>query len=401
MISPFLLQGRRLRSANGGGRVSFSAEVYSVGEGNKLTIAVLFGGRSGEHDVSLQSAASVIEAMDKEKYNIVPVGITEEGLWLAGGDPLQALLQKDIPGTSTYVTLATKPYAPGLVLLDMGSASVAESFIPLDAVFPVLHGTNGEDGTVQGLLELAGLPYVGAGVLSSATAMDKAVMKILFRYNNLPQGDFFYFSAARWEAEEEELLALIEKRFDYPCFIKPANLGSSVGVSKVSSREMLRRGIQEALRYDLKVIVEEFIPGRELECSVLGDDNPLASVPGEVIPCNDFYDYQAKYLDQRSRLLIPAPLEPEREKELKKLAVQAFEAVECSGLGRVDFFYCEEEQQIYINEINTMPGFTSISMYPKLWEASGLPYTELIDKLIEIALRRHARQTRLETKFRA
>ncbi len=372
-----------------------------MAKGKKLTVAVLFGGRSGEHAVSLKSAASVIEAMDKEKYNIVPVGITEDGFWLAGGNPMEALLQKDIPGSCFYASLATKPFASGLLLLDVGSSTEAESFIPLDAVFPVLHGTYGEDGTVQGLLEMAGLPYVGAGVLSSAAAMDKAVMKILFRHNGLPQGDFFYFSTLRWEAEKENLVALIEKRFGYPCFIKPANLGSSVGVSKVSSRDMLYRGVQEALRYDLKVVVEEFIPGRELECSVLGDENPLASVPGEVIPCNDFYDYKAKYLDERSRLLIPAPLEPGVEEELRKLALYAFQAVECSGLGRVDFFYLEEEQRIYVNEINTMPGFTNISMYPKLWEASGLPYVELIDKLIEIALLRHARKTHLETKFEA
>lgn len=370
-------------------------------EGNKLTVAVLFGGMSGEHAVSLKSAASVMAAMNQEKYTIVPVGITEEGLWLAGGDPLETLRQKNIPGACSYASLVTDPIAPGLVLLGQGSAKKGGFFIPLDAVFPVLHGTNGEDGTVQGLLELAGLPYVGAGVLSSAAAMDKAVMKILFQHNGLPQGDFFHFSASRWKLEEEHLVSLIERKFGYPCFIKPANLGSSVGVSKVSNRDTLRSGVLEALRYDLKVVVEEFIPGRELECSVLGDEQLLASVPGEVIPCNDFYDYKAKYLDDRSRLLIPAPVGPEVEEEIKELAVRAFQAVECCGLGRVDFFYREEGQRVYVNEINTMPGFTSISMYPKLWEASGLPYPELVDRLIEIALQRHARRSRLETKFRA
>jgi len=365
--------------------------------GEKLKVGILFGGRSGEHAVSLLSAASVISAMDRNKYEIVPVGITEDGRWLAGGDPMKALLDKDIPGDCFFTTVVTDPHAPGLLLLDEKASS--RGFLPLDVVFPVLHGPYGEDGTVQGLLELAGLPYVGAGVLSSAAGMDKAVMKILFRHRGLPVGDFLFFRSPEWTRNRVSLLKKIEESLGYPCFVKPANLGSSVGVNKAAGQEELVWCIEEALRYDCKVIVEAYIRGREIECSVLGDDEPVSSVPGEIVPAAEFYDYRAKYLDNSSLLLIPAPLKPDVQERIQAYAVEAFQAVECSGLGRVDFFYDEEEDSIYVSEINTIPGFTAISMYPKLWEASGLPYTELIDRLILMARERHRRKSMLLSKY--
>lgn len=361
----------------------------------KINVGVLFGGRSGEHEVSLESAASVMEAMDPEKYNIIPVGISKEGRWLAGGNPMEALRKKIIPGDCSYATMITDPASPGILLLDRRGEPCRSGFIPLDLVFPVLHGPFGEDGTVQGLLELAGIPYVGAGVFASAAGMDKEFMKILFRHRGLNVGDYLVFNAWRWEKEQDAILLEIEEKLGYPCFIKPANMGSSVGISKCTSREFLVQGIQEAFRFDLKVIAEATISGREIECSVLGDESPIASVPGEIIPCNDFYDYSAKYLDNRSRLLIPAPLEMEIVESIQSCAVEAFLAVECSGLARVDFFYQPDEKRIVVNEINTMPGFTSISMYPKLWEAGGISYPHLIDRLIDIAIGRFQRKKNL------
>lgn len=363
----------------------------------KIRIGVLFGGRSGEHAVSLLSAASVMAAMDKNKYDIIPIGITEDGRWLAGGDPLQALRKKELTRGCFHASLVTNPLEPGLFLFE---GDKAVEFIPLDVVFPVLHGPYGEDGTVQGLLELAGIPYVGAGVLSSAAGMDKEVMKILFQHSGLPVADFIAFKDRRWEKDSSSIIELIEGKIGYPCFVKPANLGSSVGVSKAFGQEELRAGIEAALSYDRKVIVETFIDGREIECSVLGGDEPVSSIPGEIIPSGDFYDYRAKYIDNRSRLIIPAPLEAEAAGKIRRYAIQAFQAVECSGLGRVDFFYREKEKEIYVSEINTMPGFTEISMYPRLWEHSGIPYGELIDKLVEIALERQRQKSRLLTGYK-
>jgi D-alanine-D-alanine ligase len=369
----------------------------------RIRIGVLFGGRSGEHAVSLLSAASVMAAMDKNKYEIIPVGITEDGRWLAGGDPLQALQQKEVPGDCFFAALVTNPLSPGLVLFkENGSKEQGREveFIPLDVVFPVLHGPYGEDGTVQGLLELMGAPYVGAGVLSSSVGMDKEFMKILFQHSGLPVADFIALKDYRWERERSSIIEMIEEKIGYPCFIKPANLGSSVGVSKASDQGELITGIETALRYDRKAIVETFIDGREIECSVLGGDDPVSSIPGEIIPSGDFYDYRAKYIDDRSQLIIPAPLEPEIREKIREYAILAFQAIECCGLGRVDFFYREREKEIFVSEINTMPGFTKISMYPKLWEHSGIPYSELIDKLVEIALERERQKSRLLTGYK-
>jgi len=366
----------------------------------KLNVAVIFGGRSAEHDVSLVSAAAIMGALDRQKYNIIAVGISREGRWLAGGDPLQALRSGNIPGDCSFATIVTDPAKPGMILLDPRESGRIAGFLPLDAVFPVLHGPFGEDGTIQGLLELAGLPYVGAGMLGSAAAMDKEIMKILFRRWDLPVGDYLRLTASCWKNREDEHARAVEETLGYPCFVKPANMGSSVGISKVRDRGSLLAGVREALRFDRKVLVEAFIPGRELECSVLGDETAAsASLPGEIIPCNEFYDYHAKYHDDRSRLLIPAPVPAGVRRKVQEYAVQAFHAVECSGMGRVDFFYEEETGHVTLNEINTIPGFTNISMYPKLWEASGIPFPTLLDRLLAIARERAAQRHSLNNPY--
>ena len=339
---------------------------------SKTRVAVLFGGRSGEHEVSIRSAASVIEALDKEKYEVIPLAITPEGRWLPPAESVRLLPadSQDSLSTETSVALSKEP----------GATSGVE------VVFPVLHGTFGEDGTVQGLLELADVAYVGAGVLASAAGMDKDVMKRLFRERGLPCVEY----AAVLRGRRHEAIGELEQRFGYPMFVKPANLGSSVGISKAKDREGLRQALDLAAEYDRKLVVEPAIEGPELECSVLGNDEPEASVPGEIKPGAEFYSYEAKYLDETSELIIPAALTDKQTREVQRLAVAAFEAIEGSGLARVDFFVEESTGRVLLNEINTMPGFTSISMYPKLWEASGLSYADLIDRLIELAKQRHA-----------
>jgi D-alanine-D-alanine ligase len=340
----------------------------------------LFGGRSGEHEVSIRSATSVIHALAGSRYEVIPVAITKEGRWLPPAESVRLLPgdAQSSTSTETAVTLSKEP----------GSTS------GVDVVFPVLHGTFGEDGTVQGLLELADVAYVGAGVIGSACGMDKDVMKRLFREAGLPTVP--HLTMLRGEFRER--IAEAEKQFGYPLFVKPANLGSSVGISKAHDAEELRVALDLAAHHDRKILVEPAIDGREIECSVLGNDRPEASVPGEIIPSRELYDYEAKYLDEGSRLLIPAPLTEQQTQEVQRLAVGAFRAIECCGLARVDFFLERATGHILLNEIHTMPGFTSISMYPKLWEASGVPYKELIDRLIQLALERHAdkRATRFE-----
>ena len=343
-------------------------------------IAILFGGRSGEHEVSIRSAASVINALDQAKYEIIPVAITKEGRWLPPGKSVELLPPgaREATSTATAVTVSQEP----------GSAS------GVDVVFPVLHGTFGEDGTVQGFFELADIAYVGAGVLGSACGMDKDVMKRLFRDAGLPTVEHI----ALLRRDSRGRVAELEERFGYPLFVKPANLGSSVGITKAHNREELLGALDLAGQFDRKIVVERAVNGREIECSVLGNDDPQASLPGEIVPAHEFYDYEAKYLSEDSKALIPAPLTAEQTASVQRLAVAAFRAVECCGLARVDFFLENETGTILLNEINTMPGFTSISMYPKMWESSGLPYAELIDRLIELALERQAekRQTRFE-----
>jgi len=363
----------------------------------KTRVAILFGGRSGEHEVSLASARSVINALDPSRYEIYPVGITHSGRWITTGDPM-ALLEAGDEAAIQELLSSDPPLPSGR--RELVPSIPRGTFPEIDVVFPVLHGTFGEDGTVQGLLELADLPYVGAGVLGSALGMDKVVQKMLLAHHGVPIVDYVMLLRSRWDREPQACIAEIENRFRYPVFIKPANLGSSVGVSKAHNREELEQGLALAARYDRKILVERAVNAREIECSVLGNDEPVASLPGEVVPSNEFYDYHAKYIDGRSELHIPADLSPKLTEQVRELAICAFQAIDCSGMARVDFFLCRDTGQLYVNELNTIPGFTEISMYPKLWEASGLPYPQLLDRLIELAIERYREKQRSETVYR-
>lgn len=377
----------------------------------KLRVGVIFGGRSGEHAVSLASAQSIMAALDKEKYDIVPIGITRDGRWLLTGNPLKALAEGVEAAGGVPVSLRTDPAGAGALIPVAGEGAATPSpatpdgeTLPfggaLDVVFPVLHGTYGEDGTVQGLLELADVAYVGAGVLGSALGMDKVVQKELFRYHGLPTVDFMLVTMSELQRERDRVLSEIAERFGFPCFVKPANLGSSVGISKVHGPAELEPALALAAAYDRRIIVEAAAGDvREIECSVLGNDDPIASVPGEILPANEFYDYTAKYLDERSRLVIPAALPSATVEEIRALALRAFRAIDCAGMARVDFFVERGTDRILVNEINTIPGFTKISMYPKLWEASGVSYSQLVDRLIELALARHEEKRRLRRDY--
>ena len=376
-----------------------------MNERRKLRVGIVFGGRSGEHEVSLASARSVMAALDAQRYEIVPVGITRDGRWIAGGDPLAALATGD-ESLSRPVALLGDPAQRGLVELDEPGGPLARTrLVDLDVVFPVLHGPYGEDGTVQGLLDLAGIPYVGAGVTGSAVAMDKVVFKDVMRAHGLPIVDSLVVLRREWESDPQGVLERVEATLRYPLFVKPANLGSSVGVSKAGDRAALARGLAEAARYDRKLLVEAAVAAaREIEVSVLGNDEPIASLPGEIVPSREFYSYAAKYLDEgerASRLLIPAPISSELTGRVRELAMQAFAAIECAGMARADFLLSGETGELFVNELNTIPGFTAISMYPKLWEASGLPYPQLLDRLIELALERYADRQRNETTYRS
>lgn len=369
----------------------------------KIRVGVIFGGRSGEHEVSLISARSVMNAIDKEKYEVVPIGITKEGCWIAAGDPLKALAAGDV-SVSSPAALLGDPSRRGLMRLeDTERAVEATRLAELDVVFPVLHGPYGEDGTVQGLLELAGIPYVGAGVMASAVGMDKAIFKDVMRAHGLPVADYLVLKRKEWDADPEGVMDRIEERLGYPVFTKPANLGSSVGVRKCHDRNGLAAGLAEAARYDRKLLVEAAVPAaREIEVSVLGNDDPIASVPGEIIPSREFYSYEAKYIDtgeDASRLLIPAPISPELTERVRDLAVRAYQAIDCAGMARADFLLSGTTGELYVNELNTIPGFTAISMYPKLWEATGISYPELIDRLIELAIERYQDKERSETSY--
>jgi D-alanine-D-alanine ligase len=360
----------------------------------KICVGILFGGRSGEHDVSLISAASVMKALDPAKYDLVPIGITREGHWRIGSGALQLLPQ--VLESGAPVTPAVDPTGPKLLPLP---ASRAGAKLPtgIDVVFPVLHGTFGEDGTVQGLLELADVCYVGPGVLASAAGMDKDVMKRLFRDAGLPVVPWELILRSEWQQDPAAARRRIEKKLDYPLFVKPANLGSSVGITKVHNRRELAAAMNLAAEYDRRILVEKGIDAREIECAVLGNDAPQASVVGEVVPVNEFYDYEAKYIKEGSELIIPAHLTPRQTKQVQDVAIRAFQAIDCAGMGRVDFLLDRKTGKVFLNEINTIPGFTSISMYPKLWEASGIPYSQLVTRLIELALER--RQEKSRTRF--
>ena len=356
----------------------------------RLRVGVLFGGRSGEHEVSLASAASVIRGMDPDKYEALPIGITKEGHWLIGGGA-QKMLPEVLKG-GQRVMMTADPTDAALVRLD-GSGGGQR----IDVVFPVMHGTFGEDGTIQGLLDLAGLPFVGAGVLGSAIGMDKDVSKRLLQVARIPVVPWITVQRAEWERNPQGIRIAIEKKFKYPVFVKPATLGSSVGMTKVHSRAELGPALDLAAEFAMKILAERCVIAREIEVSVLGNHDPKASVPGEIVPHREFYDYAAKYLEEGTQLLIPAKLKTAQQKHFQKLAVDAFRALELSGMARVDFFLEKKGGKIYLNEVNNIPGFTSISMYPKLWEASGIPFRELIDKLIDLALEQHAEKAR--TKY--
>ena len=383
----------------------------------KLRVGILFGGRSGEHEVSLLSAASVLNAIDKEKYEVVPIGITKDGRWLTAEHAENLLtgklmleprnLRAGDPNTTSPAAVLARgeavvvPPEPvhrrtGLVPFQTDAALMrraSDRAINVDVIFPVLHGTFGEDGTIQGLLELADIPYVGAGVLGSAAGMDKDIMKSLFIAAGIPIVKHVTILRSAWENAPKKVEKLVGK-LKYPVFVKPANLGSSVGISKAHNRKELGPAIEEAAKFDRKIVIEQGVGGnkdkaREIECSVLGNDDAAASVPGEIVPGKEFYDYTAKYVDEGSQLIIPAKLTKAETKKVQALAVAAFKAVDCSGLARVDFLMDPKTRKIYLNEINTMPGFTSISMYPKLWAASGLAYADLIDRLIQLGIERH------------
>jgi D-alanine-D-alanine ligase len=373
----------------------------------KLRVGILFGGRSGEHEVSLLSAASVLQAIDRSKFDVIPIGITKEGRWLASADA-RGLLEGDQSAVARHLRAGDPEATPGAKLLHEGIPTLmapvpghqAPESKALDVVFPVLHGTFGEDGTIQGLFELAGIAYVGSGVLGSAAGMDKDAMKRLFAQAGLPIVKHVALLRAEWEKSPRKCIAQIESALRYPLFVKPANLGSSVGISKAHDRKELGPALTLAGRYDRKLIVEQGVGGRkgrarELEVAVLGNDDPKASVVGEIVPGKEFYDYEAKYLSEGSVPVIPAKLTRAETRQIREMAVAAFRACDLAGLARVDFLMEPGgKRRIYVNEVNTLPGFTRISMYPKLWEASGLSYKDLITRLIELGLERHAEKDR-------
>ena len=370
----------------------------------RLRIGVLFGGRSTEHEVSILSAQSIISAMDPDRFEAVPLYIDKNGRWLVGGS-LKRLVSDD--ATRNYVYLPPDPTQHSLVAANNGPSQELRSpargggqgggLPPLDVIFPVFHGLNGEDGTIQGVLELANIPYVGAGILGSALGLDKVHMKQAFAAAGLPIVDYLSITRRKYEQDPDAFIALVEQRIGYPCFSKFANSGSSVGTTKAHDRAELAAGLRLAASFDRKLVVERAVDARELEVSVLGNDEPQASVVGEVVPAHEFYDYEAKYLDEGSRLLIPAPIESGVAEDVRVMALQAFQAVDAAGMARVDFFMERTTGRILVNELNTIPGFTRISMYPKLWDASGLAYPKLIERLVELAIERFNDKQRSQT----
>ncbi len=369
---------------------------------------MIYGGRSGEHEVSLASAAAVFQNLDPERYEAIPIRIDKQGRWslpdraptqMKAADVIASRTALEDGGGEREAHLVAHPGGETLLTIDRGRAN-AISGLGLDVVFPVLHGPYGEDGTVQGLLELANVPYVGAGVLASAVGMDKAAMKLVFAAKGLPICDYEVVLRRDWQRDERAIMSRVASTLGFPVFVKPANLGSSVGISKARHASELRAAINLAAEFDRKVVVEAAVPNaREIECAVLGNDEPEASLPGEIIPGREFYDYEAKYIDDTSRTVIPAPLTDRQTEEVRTMAVAAFKAVDCAGMARVDFLLAGDSGLLYLNELNTIPGFTTISMYSKMWEASGLPYPQLIDRLISLALERHAEKQQLRTSM--
>lgn len=367
----------------------------------KLKVAVLFGGRSGEHEVSLMSARSVLSVLDKDRYEVVEIGITHEGTWLTGENVLEAF-ESGSANQLSPVVVSPDPSEKGIYVLESaGSAIKLEKYSDVDVFFPVLHGTFGEDGTLQGLFELADVAYVGAGVLGSSVGMDKGLFKDVMRSNGIPVLESVIVFRSEIQSDMKAVIEKAEKVGTYPLFVKPANLGSSVGITKCRSRSDLAEGLMDAAQYDRRVVVERGIANaREIEVSVLGNQQPAASVPGEIVPGADFYSYDAKYILDNSKLIIPAPLSPEQVHSFRELAVKAYQAMDGAGMARVDFLMDKTNGEIYLNEINTIPGFTKISMYPKLWEASGLPYASLVDRLIDLAMERKAERDNTVRQYR-
>ena len=357
----------------------------------KMNIGVIFGGRSGEHEVSLMSARSVLSVLDPAKYNIFEIGITHEGAWYTGKDVLNAFEHNSTQELVSAVLLP-EPQQKGMLysLRITTSGNVLAPIAHLDVIFPVLHGTFGEDGTLQGMLELADVAYIGAGVLGASVGMDKILFKDVMIANHIPVVNSVNATRAEINTAVDSVIARIEKGLTYPVFVKPANLGSSVGVTKCRTRSDLLEGLMEAAQYDRRILIEHGVNGREIEVSVLGNDSPRASVAGEIRPCDDFYSYDAKYIHEGSELLIPAPIDAETMKKVQEYAVRAYTAIDCAGMARADFLLDRDTNELFLNEVNTIPGFTSISMYPKLWAASGLAYPELIEKLIDLAVSRKA-----------
>jgi len=357
----------------------------------KIRVGVLFGGKSAEHEVSLQSAKNVIDALDKSKYEVIPIGINKNGKWLLNTSSnylLNSHNPKLIKLNQSNKEVSLYAEGKGSLATISAGTKIKEK---IDLIFPVLHGPFGEDGSMQGLLKLAGIPYIGAGVLGSAIGMDKDVMKRLFRDAGIPIGKFITLRVGEKISFSKAILEL-----GLPLFIKPANMGSSIGVSKVKNENEFKTAVKEAFKFDTKVIVEEFINGREIECAVLGNDNPMASIPGEIIANQDFYSYDAKYIDEGAVAEIPAKINKKTAKKIQTLAINVFQTLNCEGMGRVDFFL-KKNGSIFVNEINTIPGFTNISMYPKLWEASGIPQTKLLDRLINLAIERFKKEQNLKT----
>jgi len=365
----------------------------------KLHVAVLFGGRSGEHEVSLMSARSVLSVLDPARYEVTQVGITHEGTWLTGKDVLDKFEKDDLDGLLPAF-ISPDPSERGIYILE--GLSGLKKWTDVDVFFPVLHGTFGEDGTIQGLFELADVAYVGAGVLGSSVGMDKGVFKDVMVANNIPVVDTMVVLRTEIEKDMKSVIEKAETLGDYPFFAKPANLGSSVGVTKCNNRSDLQEGLMEAASFDRRILIQKGIKNaREIEVSVLGNDEPTASVPGEVLPSREFYSYESKYLDGTSGLEIPAQLSDETREMIRDYAVRAYTAIDCAGMARVDFFVEKDTNKVYLNELNSLPGFTTISMYPKLWEASGLPYNKLVDRLIELAMERKAERDQTSHTFRS
>jgi len=362
----------------------------------RIRIGVIFGGRSVEHEVSLVSAASVINALDKEKYEVIPIGIASSGQWLSSSETLRLLKEKQPIELEQEQLLIPDPRKQSLVAINDGGG-VGKL---LDVIFPVMHGKFGEDGAMQGLLELADLPYVGPGVLGSAVGMDKVIQKGLLIQANIPTAPSVWFTIEEYKERQKKIVAELERKLKYPLFVKPSNSGSSIGISKAHNRKELYISIDTAAQFDRKILVEQGINNaREIECGVLGNDQPIASVPGEIIPSNEFYDYDAKYVDDKSDAIIPAKLPVSVVKKIKHYALTAFRTLDCAGMARVDFLVTKKTYRIFLNEINTIPGFTSVSMYPKLWQASGLSYSALLDKLIQLAIERHRAKAKLKTTY--